>query len=82
MQHMADLTEGARLLRQAIKPTPKMTPSALSKALGVSTQAIYAWLSGKATPDPKHWKPLQELLGIPVTVWLDDARQEPPPPSA
>jgi ribosome-binding protein aMBF1 (putative translation factor) len=70
-QAMADATRGAALLRQALRPKPKMTTIELATKLMVSRQAVSDWLSGKTRPDPKHWKGLEEALGIPPTAWLE-----------
>lgn len=47
----------------------KMTAYALAKQLGVALSVVSRWLSGKATPSLPAALALQELLGLPVTVW-------------
>jgi transcriptional regulator with XRE-family HTH domain len=67
---LATETVAAHRLREALKPKTSLTKLALQ--LGVTRQAVAAWASGKARPDPRHWKAIEEILGIPVTEWLDD----------
>lgn len=47
-----------------------MNQTALAKALGVSQQAVNAWLKGRALPEPERMAQIEELLSIPMRDWV------------
>ena len=63
------LSRAARELRQ--KLTPAMKQSELADQLGVSQQAVSAWLKGRARPDPERMAKIEEILGIPMRSWVE-----------
>jgi transcriptional regulator with XRE-family HTH domain len=76
---MADKTgssKGARALRASLKP--KMNQADLAKALGVTQQAVSAWLSGAAQPKPELMARIEDLLGIPMRDWTEVAQESEP----
>lgn len=46
-----------------------LTSYALAKQLGVGLSVVSRWLHGQRTPSLPAALALQELLGLPVTVW-------------
>jgi len=48
-----------------------MSRRELSRALGVSEQAIAQWLSGETQPTGKNAAQLEDLLGIPMRAWQE-----------
>jgi transcriptional regulator with XRE-family HTH domain len=71
---MPDFEAATAALDSALSPT--MTPTKLAEELGVTPQAVHNWRSGRARPDAKLRKRIEELLGIPRTSWLTDAERE------
>ena len=57
--------------------TPKMTRVTLAAALGVSPQAISAWLSGVAQPTADKMAKIEELTGIPMRAWTETPAKAP-----
>lgn len=66
---MAPITKAARDLRRKLTPTPALTQKQLSEKLGVTQQAISAWLRGVARPDLQRRAQLEELTGVPASDW-------------
>ena len=66
---MASTTRGQSLLQKAV--TPKIKAAKLAEKLGVTSQAVSAWVRGEAKPEPLHMAKLEDLLGIPMRSWLD-----------
>ena len=66
---MPSITKGARNLRGKLRPTPSLTQKQLSDKLGVTQQAISAWLCGIARPDPQRRALLESLTGVAVGDW-------------
>jgi transcriptional regulator with XRE-family HTH domain len=50
-----------------------MTQETLAEALGVTQQAVSAWLRGVTKPSPERIKRIETLLGVSATDWLDEA---------
>lgn len=69
---MADVSLGAQRLSEAIRP--RMKGSELARRLGVTQQAVNAWLVGDAKPTPENMLKLEELLGIPMQAWVSPGR--------
>lgn len=68
------LTKGALTLRDLIKPTPPpMTQKGLAEALGVTQQAVSAWLRGATRPSYETRLKIEKLLGVPVDSWTEPA---------
>lgn len=55
-----------RLMRRAL-----LTPDGLASKMGVSRQAVYAWLNGSSWPRAEHIRKLAEVLGVDVNTVLD-----------
>ena len=66
---MPSITKGACGLRTKLRPVPVLTQKQLSRKLGVTQQAISAWLRGIARPDPRRRALLESLTGIAVGDW-------------
>ncbi len=60
--------EGAVLL--TAKLTPAMSQRDLADALGVTPQAVSAWVSGRARPGSVHREAIERITGIPAESWL------------
>lgn len=59
---MAEIPRAARALK---RPTQKE----IADRLGVSQQAVSAWLRGEYLPERKHREKLEEFFGIPASDW-------------
>jgi DNA-binding transcriptional regulator YiaG len=58
---------GAQRLREALRP--KMKAADLAVQLGVTQQAVNAWLTGVAKPSTEHSAQIEDILGIPMRAW-------------
>lgn len=67
---MAKISRAVLTLRQKVQPA--MSQTALAKELGVTKQAVYAWLSGRAMPEPERMAQIETLLGIPMRDWVTE----------
>lgn len=68
---MATFSKAARDLRRMLKPPPPViTQRQLAVKLGVTQQAVSAWLHGIARPDPERMAKIEELLGVPMRDWV------------
>lgn len=63
-------------LRKLLSPRPKMTQSKLAEELGVTQQAVSAWLKGISRPNADRIARIEELLGVPAEHW-DELPDEP-----
>lgn len=75
----------AAALRLRAAVTPSMSQAELARKLGVSAQAVSAWLSGAAMPRPEKMAQIESLLGIPMRAWTEHEEPvaaEPAPPEA
>lgn len=54
-----------------------ISQTALADWLGVSQQAVWAWLNGVALPSPDYMAMIEQRFGIPMRQWTEDA---PAPP--
>ena len=54
-----------------------MSQSEVARRLGVSQQAVYAWVAGTSKPSLERMIKLRDLLGIAVEDWA-----APPPPAS
>lgn len=70
------MDDASKRLREAMSPPPRMTQGKLAEDLGVTAQAVSNWCSGRARPEPKHRKRIEELTGIPRTAWMTDEERE------
>lgn len=61
----------AAALRLRAAVTPSMSQAELARKLGVSAQAVSAWLSGAAMPRPEKMAQIESLLGIPMRAWTE-----------
>lgn len=62
----------AAALRLRAAVTPSMSQAELARKLGVSAQAVSAWLSGAAMPRPEKMAQIESLLGIPMRAWTEE----------
>lgn len=53
-----------------------MNQALLAKKLGVSQQAVSAWLAGRALPEPERMAAIESLLAIPMREWVVPADSE------
>lgn len=60
------LTKGARLLREKL-----LTLERIAKSLGVSRQAVHAWVTGAARPTPERMAQLERDFQIPMQSWTE-----------
>ena len=72
------MTKGARDLKRRLTPEPHLTQARLARELGVTQQAISAWLRGVARPDPERRAKLEELTGVAIADWDVDERESGP----
>lgn len=71
------MTKAARELRRLLKPTPPpMTQQGLADALGVTQQAVSAWLRGVTRPNYETRMKITGLLGVAIDDWGVDAPAE------
>jgi transcriptional regulator with XRE-family HTH domain len=54
-----------------------MTQAELARRLGVSRQAVTAWLNG-SKPDADSMAKIEDLLGIPMRAWAEEAAPSQP----
>lgn len=66
------LSVGAERLRSCISPA--FTRDELAAQLGVTKQAIYAWLNGIARPTPDKMAKIEDLTGIPMRSWAESSQ--------
>lgn len=66
---MAAVSKAARALRRKLSP-PVMNQARLAEHLGVSQQAVSAWLAGRALPEPERMAAIESLLEIPMREWV------------
>lgn len=59
-------------LARAVRPR-QMNQATLAAKLGVSQQAVSAWLTGRAKPIAEHMLAIEKLLGIPMRSWCEEA---------
>lgn len=55
-----------------------MTQETLAEALGVTQQAVSAWLRGVTKPSPERIAKIEAMLGVPADDWLAFADGVPP----
>lgn len=63
------LSRAACELRRKLTP-PVMNQARLAEKLGVTQQAVSAWLKGRALPEPERMAAIEQLLGIPMRDWV------------
>lgn len=51
--------------------SPKLTRDEIAERLGVSKQAVYAWVNGLARPTSDKLAELEDLAGIPMRAWTE-----------
>jgi len=66
---MAELSKGANMLRECI--SPKFSQTEIAERLGVTKQAVYAWVNGHGRPTPDKLAKLEDLTGIPMRAWAE-----------
>ena len=54
-----------------------MTQQGLATALGVTQQAVSAWLKGLTKPSSERISKIEELLGIPASDWAAVGADDP-----
>ena len=64
-------TKGARLLREKL-----VTQERIAQALGVSKQAVSAWITGVARPTPERMVQLERDFGVPMQAWTEEDTDE------
>lgn len=62
------LSVGQKLLLNAV--TPRVRAADLARELGITSQAVSAWVRGLSKPSPEQMARLEEMLGIPMRSWL------------
>lgn len=67
---MTKVSAGAKHLRKLVAPPRKMSQRQLALQLGLSPQAIVAWVKGISVPTPENQQRLHELLGIDPNEWI------------
>jgi transcriptional regulator with XRE-family HTH domain len=60
-------TKGARLLREKL-----LTQERIAQSLGVSKQAVSAWITGVARPTPERMAQLERDFGVPMQAWTEE----------
>lgn len=75
---MAAVSKAARDLRRKLSP-PVMNQARLAERLGVSQQAVSAWLAGRALPEPERMAAIESLLEIPMREWVVPADSDSTP---
>lgn len=43
----------------------KVSVASLAKAVGVSRQSVYSWISGRSVPRMRHVRLLASIIGVP-----------------
>ena len=69
------MKHGSELLRALTTPQAKQVE--VAQRLGVSQQAVSAWMSGVSRPSYERKRKLQELYGIPVDSWDEESGDAP-----
>jgi transcriptional regulator with XRE-family HTH domain len=64
----AGVSKASIELRDRVRPDLKT--AAVADDLGVSRQAIHAWIQGVSKPGPELRAKIETLLGIPADAWL------------
>lgn len=62
-------TKGQQQLKELV--SPKLTQAELAEKLGVSQQAISAWVNGVANPTADRMRQLEDEFGIPMRSWTE-----------
>lgn len=73
---MRSISRGAVALKGILKPEQALTQKQLAEKLGVTQQAVSAWLRGAARPDHRRMLRLEELLSVPVSAWDEAAADD------
>ena len=64
------MTKAATALRSLLRPEPPpFTQQALAKELGVTQQAVSAWLRGTTRPGYETRMKIETLLGVAIADW-------------
>lgn len=53
--------------------TPQVTQEDIANKLGVTQQAVSAWVHGGSRPSLERMMLLERLFGIPIQSWAEDA---------
>lgn len=56
----------------ALMKEQKTTAYKVSKEIGYTPQAVYAWANGTITPKLDAIKKLSDHFGVPITYFVDD----------
>jgi ribosome-binding protein aMBF1 (putative translation factor) len=70
---MVKVTSGANELRSKVDPPKAMSMRELARRIGVSPQAVVAWVHGVSQPTEENQRKMEELLGIDVSKWKVDS---------
>lgn len=70
---MRPISKGARSLRRILSPQQTLTQKQLAEKLGVTQQAVSAWLRGGSRPDHRRMQAIESLLGVSVADWDEPA---------
>lgn len=62
-------TKAAAAMKRMFSPAV-MSQKVLADKLGVSQQAVSAWVKGRALPEPERMAAIEEILGIPMKDWV------------
>ena len=76
---MAKSSRASERLRTVLAPIPPdLSQEELAKRLGVTRQAVWAWLTGESRPDPQRMAQIEDMLGIPMRDWVEPADADDP----
>lgn len=65
----------AQRLAELTKPR-NMSQAELGRQLGVTAQAVNAWIRGGSVPSPDLMAKIEDLTGIPMRDWTEPAGAE------
>jgi len=68
------ITKASLALAKALRPKV-MSAVDLARKLGISKQTVSDWVAHRSRPEPERMAQLEELLGIPMREWTEEAEE-------
>lgn len=71
------ITRAGKALRRKLTPTPTLTQAQLAERLGVTQQAISAWMRGVSRPEDERRTELEKIVPeCRASDWDEEAAEE------